>query len=376
MRVLAIGTTCNIKQSIFTGQSVMFDGFVGYLEKKGYNVEIVDISRRVGKSNKLYNRIFDYILIFLNVLQKCLQNRFAFAYLTTSQSKKGFYRDYVLISILKLFKVKVYCHQYGANYHQMLDVMSIKDRKRLNSMIDYVDKYIVEGEYMKEQFSFYSGYMEKVVVIPNGLPVEGENMMRPKTYNPSEPFTLFYLSNLIFSKGYFDVLQAVNLLVNRDGLKVNCVFAGRFMAAVDDAFKGIANKSSFDDYVKENNLSDYISYFPGLYGEEKDFYFSRSNSFILPSYYINEGQPVSIIEAMAYGCVPIVTNYRHIPMMINNDNGCFVEPQSPESICSVVKSLINNPDVYHNKSVKSIEDYKAKFRFDVYASKLLDVIIN
>lgn len=144
------------------------------------------------------------------------------------------------------------------------------------------------------------------------------------------------------------------------------------MAAADDGRSGISNKEDFDNYIKEHQLGSVVSYYPGMYGEQKDKVFAESNVFLLPTYYINEGQPVSIIEAMAYGCVPIVTEYRHIPMMVNTGNGCFVTPQDPQQIAETIVYLMDHPDDYAEKSKVCIQDYKEKFTFDKYASQVFE----
>lgn len=371
MNILAIGTSSDTRSNFFTGQSVMFDGMVLVAREHGNNVEVIDISNKF-RGGKL-GRIMDYIVILFKMLCKMLIEKYDITYVVTSQSKWGFYRDYCICNICRLFKTPVIAHQYGANYHQLIDALAPKDIARLNKMTEYISKIIVEGEYMKKQYSFYLNYKDKVVVIPNGLPLEGKNMMTPKTYNPLKPYTLIYLSNLIYSKGYFDVLKAIDLLINREHQNVKCIFSGRFMSSADDLKRNISNKKDFDDFIVTHNLQDNVSYYSGLYGVEKDEKFHEANSFILPTYYINEGQPVSVIEAMAYGCVPIVTNYRHIPMMINDLNGLYVQPQSPESICAAVMKMIDNPSLYAELSRNSIEDYKKKFKFEVYASKVLSI---
>ena len=138
----------------------------------------------------------------------------------------------------------------------------------------------------------------------------------------------------------------------------------------------LSSKGDFDKFVTEHSLNDRIEYYPGLYGDEKDRYFQEANVFLLPSYYINEGQPVSIIEAMAYGCVPVVTNYRHIPMMVDNSNGFYVKPKSPEDIAEKVKYLILHPEEYADKSQKAIKDYQQKFKFEVFATRVIDCMNN
>lgn len=373
-RVLCIGTCSKPQQSRCTGQSVMFDGMVHYFSQEGMAVDVLDISTKIMIKGAFF-RALDYFLIICKLFFLLCKREFNFAYIISSQSRRGFFRDNVMISMCRKFNIPVIAHQYGANYRQLTDRLGERGMSRLKKMLGSVKAIIVEGDYMKTQFSFLPDYMSKVHVVPNGLPIEGEERARrPKEYRASLPFYLLYLSNLIWSKGYFDVLRAVDILINRENLNVKCIFAGRFMSSIDDERSGISNKKDFDEFIERHQIADSVEYYQGLYGKEKDAAFSKANSFVLPTYYINEGQPVSVIEAMAYGCVPIVTNYRHIPMMVNEQNGCFVSPKNPESLVSEVKSLINNPDIYAAKSRQSIIDYKHKFTFDVYVSKVMNCV--
>jgi len=349
----------------------MFDGIIKSLKDNGNTITVIDILPRF-KSSKFFYRCLDYAIILFILLYRLITEKYDVAYIITSQSKKGFLRDFMMVGLLSLFSVKVVTHQFGANYRQLTDVISKASLDRLIWMLNYIKAIIVEGDYMKEQFSFLPNYSQKVHVVPNGLPVEGRHAQIAKTYDGKQPFIMFYLSNLIWSKGYFDVLQAVDILVNEEGLDVKCVFAGQFWNSADDERPGISNWEDFDQFVKEHSLTDKVEYHKGLYGEKKDSYFYKANVFLLPTYYLNEGQPVSIIEAMAYGCVPLVTEYRHIPMMVNEANGCFVAPKDPKDIASKIKYLMTHPAIYEEKSRKSIEDYQRKFKFDIYAGKVTE----
>ena len=375
MKIIAIGTQSDIRHNMFTGQSVMFDGVVSRLRENKDKVSVVDISSHFN-SNAVILRCIDYLMVLTIIIINLTKNEYDMAYIVTSQSRNGFIRDDVMITLCRWFKIPVITHQYGANYRQLLESLDNNGTNRLRKMLSYVSTIIVEGNYMKEQFSFLPDYRTKVRPIPNGLPIEGKHVQIAKEYDGKNTFVLFYLSNLIWSKGYFDVLQAVDILVNQEHLDVRCIFSGRFMSSADDERPGISNKEDFDRFIVEHQLTDRIEYHQGLYGEEKDMYFYKSNAFLLPSYYINEGQPVSIIEAMAYGCVPLVTEYRHIPMMINDNNGCFVKPRCPQDIAAQIKYLMIHPDIYSKKSKQCIIDYQQNFKFDVYASKVMECMNN
>ena len=369
-KVLAIGPLSDIKRNRFSGQSIMFDGTVNALKRSGKSVYIVNIFP-TKENATAFRRMLDYIKILLSLLWKSFQTIGGIAYITSSLGKSGIYRDIAFLTILRLSHHNVYLHQFGADISG-IDSLHPSFKKMFTKSMGYVKQIIIEGDYIEKLFAEVPEVQGKLVKIPNGLPKEGAHANCPKSYKSGDPFRLFYLSNLIYSKGWYDVLQAVNILIS-EGRNVECIFAGRFIYSSDDD-NTVDYKQLFYDYIENNNLGDVVKYYTGLYGDEKDRTFSESNVFLLPSYYINEGQPVSILEAMSYGCVPIVTNYRHIPMMVTEDNGCYVRPQCPRDIVASVCDLMDNPVTYEYKSKRCIHDYQTSFTYDMYVNKVISVI--
>lgn len=84
-----------------------------------------------------------------------------------------------------------------------------------------------------------------------------------------------------------------------------------------------------------------------LYGtrrnDEMPELFLDSDVFVLTSAF--EGLPVSLLEAMAFGCVPVVTNVKSgIPEIIRDSvNGLVVEVGDIESMARVIQSLQEEP---------------------------------
>ena len=372
-KIIAIGPLPNVKKKSFSGQAIMFSGMTEFLKDNNSHVDVIDISSS-SESNSRYCRYIEYVNIFLQLLFNCVRRKYDLAYLTSSLGKLGIHRDIIFIFILRIFRVKIILHQFGADISG-IGTLSKGYRKRFCRLMESVSAIIVEGNYIESLLAEVPEIKDKLHVIPNGLPYEGRRAQRPKYYDGGEPFVLFYLSNLIRSKGYFDVLKAMNILVNIKNLNVRCVFAGRFMPSADDEIKFDNSVNEFNKYIDEHGLKNKIEYFVGLYGNEKEDYFLSANVFTLPTYYINEGQPVSIIEAMSYGCVPLVTEYRHIPMMVNENNGCFVMPRDPEGIAAQIEYLITHPDIYEEKSKQCIVDYQNKYKFEVYAAKVWECML-
>lgn len=225
--------------------------------------------------------------------------------------------------------------QFGSNFGNFYSELSPWFKYLVRTNFNKGHFIIVEGEFTKCQFSMLYNYQNKVVSVSNGLPER--NLLitnKGKIYNPNHTFNLIYLSYMIESKGYWDVLKALNILVNTYNMNVHCVFAGSFKNSVDAVLhiNELEAEEAFKLYILKNNLQNHVTYYAGLMGNAKAQAFLKANIFLLPTYFKFEGQPVSVLEAMAYGAVPVVTNYRMIPNMVTPEVGLFVDPRSPDQI--------------------------------------------
>lgn len=382
MKIIAIGTPSDLENKKFSGQSIMFDAIVAYFKSiDGNNVSVISINNVIKRKKKRavstfsFYRVFDYFIIALRLFKHLLIDRCDVIYMNVSQSKVGFLRDYLLVLVARLFRVKIVAHQFGAEESSLYGNLSSFMRRRYLSIYKYISQIVVEGEYMAKHFKEIDLLRNKVSVIPNGLPNYEMLEAQPKRYKKGETFNILWLSNLIYSKGYFDVIKAVDLLVNKYGRNIHCTFCGRFMTSSDDPkCEDVDFKTQFFDYINNHQLDAYIEYHEGVYGEEKSEIYKRSHVFVLPSYYFTEGQPISILEVMSRGIVPIVTKFRHIPMMVNEHCGFFVEPHSPEQIADAIMEMMDNKQLYSEKSKNSIDYCNDNFKFSFFAERLFNIL--
>jgi glycosyltransferase involved in cell wall biosynthesis len=154
---------------------------------------------------------------------------------------------------------------------------------------------------------------------------------------------LLYLSNLVESKGYLDLLHAVKLLKGTYEKEFQVTFCGKFMAAEDDRlFKNVLQAQHyFEKYVNENDITEIVKFKGVVWGQDKEQILNESHFIILPSFYISEGQPISLIEGLAYGCVPVCTHYRDLPNIVKNDwNGIIVKQKIIFSKTTLLKSTL------------------------------------
>ncbi|NOS89314.1 MAG: glycosyltransferase family 4 protein [Methylococcaceae bacterium] len=378
--ILAIGLRTNQKLNIFSGQAMMFDALIDFLLANNFNVNVIDLTSKytniqVGKFS--LKRVLEYFSIIIGSIKSFYICRGGLLYITTAQTKSGFLRDLVFINLAALFKYKILLQQFGSNFDSFYTSLSPIMKYLVRNTFNKGDYIVVEGELTKNQFSMIDNYTSKVLPITNGLPEKNlRNSNKGKTYNTSNTFNLIFLSYMIESKGYWDVLKAVQILVRQQNKNVHCIFAGAFKHSIDATMHSneLEAAADFNQYIIEHKLEQHVTYYEGLMGDAKANAFLKSHVFLLPSYFKFEGQPVSVLEAMAYGAVPIVTNYRMIPNMVTIDSGMFVDPKSPEQIADRILYLMDNKHDYEKFSQSCVDRFMANYTLDKYSMNMLKVI--
>lgn len=143
---------------------------------------------------------------------------------------------------------------------------------------------------------------------------------------------VLFVSNMIPSKGYDDLVVALHLLRLR-GAEVEARFVGRWPS--EGASK------SFQARVNALGLSDAVEHL----GPIRDDAIMRgwylwADAFVLPTYYPTEAQPLVLLEALAAGTPVVTTRRGGIPEMIEDGvEGALVPPRQPEAIAQALDSL-------------------------------------
>lgn len=364
-----------------TGQSIGFHMLVEALKERGLPFDVVNLS---GSENNLqgatfWRRFFDYIFIISIYLTRALVKEKT-VYITISQSPRGFLRDLIMIFFARVRKHKIICHLKGGNYGIFYRSQPNYLKRLIRKTLLRANKILVLGERLKEMFSFDPRISEKVRVVPNGLPYDLKKFYSGKELPDTSlfPVRLLFLSNLVESKGYLDVLEAIKILKNEYNLNVECDFCGEFMKnrPDDKRVKGIEHaREIFNDYIVANGIEKNVTYKGVVSGKEKNKELEDAHIFVLPTNYNNEGQPISIIEAMAYGCVVISTDYRAIPDMVKNGKtGYLVRFGHSEEIARCVAELVETPTLYSKMSRAAINLFHCKFTREAHLKRILPFI--
>ena len=89
-------------------------------------------------------------------------------------------------------------------------------------------------------------------------------------------------------------------------------------------------------------MEDYVTYHGIVGGEKKKNLLKECYIFALPTRYPNEGQPISILEAMGNGMFIITTDHAGIPDIVGEEDGIILKSNAkPADVSDIIQSKSN-----------------------------------
>lgn len=310
------------------------------------------------------------------VLKGCIAlTRVNCFYMTLSTSRGGFLRGAALVLWAACLRRRVVLHLKGGGFKEFYDEQGKFFQSFIRFVMTRANHIIALGRLLVEQFSSVPDYKERVVVIPNGFPANLEIPPgRVKQFDANQSLNILYLSNLVPSKGLLYLMEAVQQLME-DGHPIRLEIAGTLKDVA------VGSRQEFDQFVNSfraycASLGDSCRYHGTVHGAVKSGLFEKSHLFVLPTFYPWEGQPISIIEALAYGLPVISTPHKGIPeQVIDGYNGFLVQPRSAEEIAGALRKVISEPEQYSVLSANARKHFERNFTREVHQERLVSCII-
>ena len=194
---------------------------------------------------------------------------------------------------------------------------------------------------------------ERVEVVPNGIPDPCPDFVAtvlPERQRRLEErraqlaggtsqvvVRLLYLAHCTESKGLFDTLEA---LVHANALAAAHGGRLRFQLTVAGAFVNEPEESLFRERCIALALTAQVHYAGFVSGEAKARLLRESDFLCFPTYYEAEGQPVNLLESMAFGLSPVATRWRGIPDMLPASYPGLVPIKSPQAVAETLWALL------------------------------------
>lgn len=297
-------------------------------------------------------------------------------YATMSTSSFGFIRDYLTVAVAKLLRRRTVLHLHGGGFEDFYVNAKPWLQRLIRANLKRTDVIIVLGELLKDQFYCAGEFVKpKLVVVPNGLTLGVQEPKRLEKALPDDGvMQLLYLSSLMESKGYLDVIGSLKFL-NEDGAKkYHLHLCGSFVDAKTEFVRSITNEYELRQYLEAEGLLDQVTVHGQVVGDVKMTLFEQSHLFVLPTNYPWEGQPLSIIEASAYSLPVVSCHHKGIPeQVVDGVNGRLVEKDA-ESVAAGIMDICASPKTYRYFSEASRRHYEHGFQREVHLEHLLAVI--
>lgn len=204
----------------------------GALRDRGYGCRVINIQGKIPSA--LGRLTFKRSLETLSPLARFTGGgvaRYRYVCVIVSRSRVGFIRDMLMIWLAWLCgDVHVKGGDYGIFYRTQPQCWRFLIRHTLRR----TQFIIVLSERLRDMFAFDPTLRRRIAVVPNGTPFAWNAPPRGRRLGQERPVRLLFLSNLIQSKGYFDVLEAVGILRKTTAIRLKTIFAGRFLSSPDD----------------------------------------------------------------------------------------------------------------------------------------------
>lgn len=181
------------------------------------------------------------------------------------------------------------------------------------------------------------------------------------TQNITKEYTetrLIYLSNLMEEKGILIFLQALTMLQEK-GISPLVQIGG-----------GVTKEMWLQVKPLLLTLKN-VDYKGVVQGPEKKALFEWGNVFVLPTYYAMEGQPISILEAMATGNLILTTRQGGITDIIQEGKqGFFVEKQNVKDLVKKIEHLVGNGQIISDIGTSNRHYFSDNFTIDAFSKRL------
>ena len=281
---------------------------------------------------------------FLSNLAAIRKSKADLFYFTISQTTGGNLRDLIILKTLRKQHKPCLVHLHGGYYRKLVDHdLSEKQRRANYNAVADLAGAIVLSDSLKPIFQ---GMLpdERIHVVENcvdnAVLLNDEQIALKMSRFRSEPVLhILWLSNFIATKGYRDVLALADLEHRRRAAggapRFHFDFAGKFFDSDEENY--------FNTFVADHGLSDCITYHGVVSGEKKVALLEQGALFILPTRYPNEGQPISILEAMGNGMFIITTDHAGIPDIVTaGTNGILMTvDRKPADLYDELMTLTN-----------------------------------
>lgn len=322
------------------------------------NLTLAKNLQDIGKGG--WQKLRNFLKLLLRIRKEVKQLKPDLVYVTPNACGGAFYKDFVVVQMLKGMGCKVIAHYHnkGVATRQDRPLDNFLYRRFFKNL-----KVILLAEALYKDVQKYVK-REDVFICPNGIP---ETLgTEPSAERHNEVPHLLFLSNLIVSKGVWVLLDALKLLKDR-GYSFVCDFVGGETKEI--------SVSDFEREVKKRGLNQTVMYQGKKYGKEKERYFEMADIFVFPTFYHNETFGLVNLEAMEHKLPIVTTDEGGISDVVKDgENGLICERQNPEALATALSRLMDDKVLRRQMGEAGYKLFKERFTLQRFEARMCEVL--
>ncbi|MET0753335.1 MAG: glycosyltransferase family 4 protein [Pyrinomonadaceae bacterium] len=293
---------------------------------------------------------FRQISGFLRFRREIREKQIDVVHLNTALAPLSIMRDAALARIanrpivLHLHGGRFFTQKFDNSFFERLTGKMLR-RAKIVVVLSETEKEFIESRWQNPD----------VRILENSVALDEIQTRKPEA---SEK-TMIFLGRLHEDKGLREIVETCRVLKSENfQFNFKCFGAGgakeKFISEMTDV------------------LGEKFFYGGIVSGAEKWKALSESDIFLLPSRY--EGLPVAMLEAMAAGCVPVVSEIGSINLVVKDGiNGFLIEPQNVPQTVEKLRFLLSDKAEWENLRRNARKTVEEKFNLKNYIEKLENI---
>jgi len=328
------------------------------IDDSQFEVDLINTSysrfdEEIGKFS--FKKIFFYLALYLNIF-KIFKHKII--YITPGQTFYGILKYGFFIILGSIFRKELILHVHGNHLGEEYKSLNGIKKYIFYCLVSKFSKGIVLSDSLKHNLTPFID-QGSIFCLPNFaqdyLYEEDKNLV-------NDELRIFYLSNLMKEKGIICLLKALKNLE-----KYNITYKAKIAGNIDEKFS--------KEILQLLNELENTKYVGVVNGEAKKNLLKWGNIFVLPTFYKMEGQPISIIEAMATKNVVVTTNHAGILDIFKDKvNGYLVKKNSIKSIQDILTYIAINKSEIEKIATYNKEFFLENFTVNTFKKNLIKII--
>lgn len=312
---------------------------------------------RAGESRSGLIWVLKQLVLPLRFLQRIRSFSPDIVHINTAMTALAVCRDAVLVGCARFAGRPVVLSIHGGKY--LVEPFSSRLLEWIAGQMLRRSRSVVVLSEIEENLLLRRWPQLDIAVLPNAVPIDAA-IERSGT---NEPPVIIFLGRMHESKGLTEIVEASAMLKTKD-------VAFRFRA-----FGNGPMRARFVAGMRRI-LGDLFEYGGVVSGDEKWRQLAAADIFLLPSRY-GEGLPMAMLEAMAAGCVVVVSDNASVTSVIQHEgNGYVVEPRNSKQLADTLTWLLKDRGGWKPIQESAVATIVDNFAIERYMKKLDSIYID